>query len=110
MLTLDKKQGIMPVMTKFSYKPLVKGLTIRQSQVEGLGLHSTTTWKSALMLGKTHYYHDECWERTPLGGFINHSDNPNCVIITDGTERYLVTVRPIEPGEELTVYYTLDQN
>lgn len=97
-------------MIKFTYKPLPKGLTLRQSNVEGLGLHSTTDWPAAFMLGKTHYYHDESWERTPLGGFINHSDTPNCVIIMDGFERYLVTARPIIPGEELTVYYTLDQN
>jgi len=61
------------------------------------------------MLGKTHYFYDESWERTPLGGFINHSEDPNCVIINMGQERFLVTVRPISAGEELTVYYTLDQ-
>ena len=93
----------------FTYRPLPKGLTIRQSSVDGLGLHSTTDWESALSLGKTHFYHDESWERTPLGGFINHSDTPNCVIVNHGNERFLFTTRPISPGEELTVYYTLDQ-
>jgi len=96
-------------MMNFTYRPLPKGLTIRQSSVDGIGLHATTSWEPALMLGKTHYFYDESWERTPLGGFINHSEDPNCVIINSGPERFLVTVRPISQGEELTIYYTLDQ-
>ncbi|MDA9002768.1 SET domain-containing protein [bacterium] len=99
----------MSIMIKFDYRPLPKGLTIRPSSVDGIGLHATTDWEPALMFGKTHYFHDEGWQRTPLGGFINHSEDPNCVIITMGQERFLVTVRPISVGEELTVYYTLDQ-
>lgn len=96
-------------MIKFDYRPLPKGLTIRQSTLDGIGLHSTCLWSSALSLGKTHYLFNDEWERTPLGGFINHSDDPNCVIITWGHERYLFTIRPIQPGEELTIFYTLDQ-
>ena len=39
--------------------------------------------------------------RTPLGGFINHSEEPNCYINTDSDEN-LYSVRPIKSGEELT--------
>ena len=96
-------------MVSFSYRPLVKGLTIRQSSVDGLGLFSTTKWRPAKMLGETHFLVENEWKRTPLGGFINHSDEPNCVIITDNDIRTLYTVKPIDQGEELTIFYTLNQ-
>ena len=52
------------------------------------------------------------WIRTPLGGFINHSEDPNCFInenihYHDGTQRELYVVKPIRKGEEITIYYTL---
>jgi SET domain-containing protein len=47
--------------------------------------------------------------RTPLGGFYNHSDNPNCE--TYALEylgyRKLRAIKDIKAGEELTAYYTL---
>ena len=46
--------------------------------------------------------------RTPLGGFVNHSEEPNCKLI-GGSKLYLVPLRNIEQGEELTVYYKIDQ-
>jgi SET domain-containing protein len=45
-------------------------------------------------------------QRTPLGGFINHSENPNCFIVVETEFSRMYTVRPIMQGEELTVYYT----
>ena len=44
--------------------------------------------------------------RTPLGGFINHKDKPNCVI-KGKVMRYLYTLEDIKAGEELTVKYTM---
>ena len=57
--------------------------------------------------------------RTPLGGFINHSDKPNCVKVEsvtrqrvtplydhDFTKWDLVTIKDIEAGEELTLEYS----
>ena len=50
--------------------------------------------------------------RTPVGGFINHSDTPNCVKICkdDPTSEYIFLCvgddGDIEVGEELTVKYT----
>jgi len=44
--------------------------------------------------------------RTPLGGFINHSDRPNCEIQGRMT-RHLYTLQDIEAGTELTVKYTM---
>jgi SET domain-containing protein len=65
-------------------------------------------------LGETHVWHDKRrnWIRTPLGGFINHSSEPNCFINTNihhhhGDVRELYVIKPIEIGEELKVYYTV---
>ena len=62
------------------YRPLPDGLTINKSPIEGLGLYATKDLKSNVFIGLTHIL-DERFEnhylRTPLGGFYNHSDNPN---------------------------------
>ena len=62
------------------YKPLPKCLTIKKSPIEGLGLYATEDIKANTFLGITHIL-DENFEnnyiRTPLGGFYNHSNNPN---------------------------------
>ena len=99
-----------------NYRPLPVEVTIKQSDIEGMGLYSTCAIESGTNLGMTHYKAPELengWCRTPLGGFINHSDTPNCYIHTnidhrDGEQRELNVVSPIKAGEELTVYYSLD--
>ena len=62
------------------YRPLPDGLTIKNSPIEGLGLFSTIDIKVNTFIGVTHI-RDEQFEnkyiRTPLGGFYNHSNNPN---------------------------------
>ena len=64
------------------YKPLPKGLTIRNSSIEGLGLFATDDIKKNSFIGVTHI-RDEQFEnkyiRTPLGGFYNHSNEPNVI-------------------------------
>ena len=45
--------------------------------------------------------------RTPLGGFINHSEEPNCELIGIGKAKYLITINDIMPEEEVTLKYTL---
>ena len=72
-------------------------------------MHSQVDWKAGVLLGETHIWNDRIndWIRTPLGGFINHSEEPNCFILTNLHERQLYTIKPIKEGQELTVYYTL---
>ncbi len=100
-------------MSKFGYRPLPEYLTIKQSSIEGIGIHAKSPIKASWYIGKTHYYIGLEWIRTPIGGFVNHSDNPNCVIIDNDygrhTVRELWTVKPIEEDEELTVFYTLSE-
>jgi len=98
------------------YKPLPNSLTIKQSGINGLGLFSQKGIAQGAHLGTTHIKiendekEDEIF-RTPLGGFINHSDDPNVMKIELHDDRYkkrwdLVALRNIKEGEELTVRYT----
>ena len=64
------------------YKPLPKGFTIKKSPIEGLGLFATENINKNSFIGVTHI-RDEQFEnkyiRTPLGGFYNHSNEPNVI-------------------------------
>ena len=70
------------------YKPLPKGLTIKNSPIEGLGLFTTEVIKKNSFIGITHI-RDEQFEnkyiRTPLGGFYNHSNEPNVIRMVSDT-------------------------
>ena len=128
------------------YKPLPKSLTIKKSPIEGLGLYATEDIKSNSFIGLTHIK-DKNFEngyiRTPLGGFYNHSNEPNvrrvvsdtlpklkCGDLIDdsldiskipdgkanrenlypeviGTYMFLVSIKDIKVGQELTANYNL---
>ena len=128
------------------YRPLPEGLTIKKSPIEGLGLYAANDIGTNVYVGLTHIL-DERFEnnylRTPLGGFYNHSDNPNVQrMVTNilpnlkfgdkapnpdalsevknieaSRERlypnviarfmYLISIKDIKAGEELTANYNL---
>ena len=96
------------------FKPLPESLTIKPSSINGLGLFANQIIKQATNLGITHIKVDEQIIRTPLGGFINHSNDPNCAKIelhANGNEPFrkkwnLITTQDIKKGEELTLSYT----
>ncbi len=94
-----------------TYRPLPKQLTIKQSVIDGLGLYSTESLYPGQYLGITHVANDRFengYIRTPLGGFINHSDTPNCEVREDvDRSLMLFTLRQILPNEELTLKYNL---
>ena len=97
------------------YKPLPDSVVIRESPIHGYGLFAKSPIKKGFHLGVSHIYapgFETSYIRTPVGGFINHSDEPNCSKIESPEESMLtyfslVTSRNIEQGEELTVTYTL---
>ena len=94
------------------YKPLPDSLTIKTSKVNGLGVFVKEVIPQATNLGMTHLELGKLILRTPLGGFINHSDEPNCqrsqVRIRPGFDRWsIITLEDIEEGEELTLKYKL---
>ena len=94
------------------YKPLSKNLTIKKSEINGLGVFATEDINNNNVLGVSHIQdrkaEDGYW-RTPLGGFVNHSSNPNCKKSENKFTKnlYLTTIKKIKKGEELTMYYTL---
>ena len=94
-----------------SYRPLPDYLTIKGSSINGLGLFTTEKIKANALIGVTHHPNERSEDgyiRTPLGGFGNHSDDPNCnkILMEDGSF-WIGASRDIEPGEELTWSYTL---
>ena len=101
------------------YRPLPDNLTIINSPIDGLGLFAVEDIQADTCLGLSHIYNlnykDE-YIRTPLGGFINYNEDPNCELNTTyaGQETndnvnnlYLWTLRNIKRGEELTLKYRL---
>ena len=97
---------------RFKYRPLPDLVTIKPSKIDGLGLFATQDIPKPRIIGRSHVQFTDEWERTPVGGFLNHSDTPNCVVVgfyPESPIKDLYTIKPIKKGEELTVYYTIDQ-
>ena len=102
-------------MDKTKYKPLPKSVVVRVSPIHGYGLFATEHIPSGKDLGVSHIFavgFKDNHVRTPLGGFINHSDTPNCYKVKSHEDSVLTyynlwTIKEVESGEELTVKYTL---
>ncbi len=97
------------------YKPLPDNLIIQSSNINGQGLFAKQNIPARENLGITHIKLEEKIIRTPLGGFINHSENPNCVktpTLVTNTKNHnykqwnLFTIKDIKKGEELTLKYS----
>ena len=98
------------------YRPLIKGLTIGDSVIEGKGLFATQSFSPNFVFGITHFIPETHFEvlfhsgviRTPLGGFINHNDDPNCEVINQNSLRWFVlsSIKEIKVGDELTIDYS----
>ena len=87
-----------------TYKPLPDNLELRPSEIHGYGVFALEDIPAGQMLGLSHIQSPELI-RTPLGGYINHSMNPNCIRILEGNRWYLQSIQDIEEGEELTLMY-----
>jgi len=101
------------------YKPLPEYLTIKESPIHGFGIYAIADIPLGTLVDVIHVS-DERFEhgeiRTPLGGYINHSNTPNCVKVLShqawsdpsrGECTWIKTDRDIENGEEITIRYTL---
>ena len=109
------------------YKPLPNNLTISTSKIHDCGIFAKENIPEQTNLGMTHLELGKLILRTPLGGFLNHSNTPNCVkssyLLTRQEwnhlqdlpdEKYnhnfkkwnLITIKNIKKGEELTLKYT----
>tara|TARA_Y100001963_G_C6770535_1_gene444635 strand:+ start:1279 stop:1725 length:447 start_codon:yes stop_codon:yes gene_type:complete len=109
---------------KNKYQPLPEGLVIKSSMIHGLGLFAERDFSIGENFGMCHFAFGEEKEkkiiRTPLGGFINHSNNPNCAKVSNQYTmwingqgnftflRYnLIALRNIKENEEITLKYSL---
>ena len=92
-----------------SYRPLPDFVTIKNSEINGLGLFAKEDIKDNISLGISHYIYEEKIIRTPLGGFYNHSEIPNAKKQRLFNKYYLITLRKIKKGEEITVKYTFPE-
>ena len=90
-----------------SYRPLPDNLTLKLSTIEGFGIFAKKQIDKFEDLGISHLKLGKEMFRTPLGGFLNHSDTPNCQKIEVDGRYYIQTLRDIKEGEELTLKYTL---
>ena len=94
-----------------NYNPLPSGIVVADSGIAGQGLFATRRLVAGTELGISHYRIDGELIRTPLGGFVNHSENPNCVKNQIRIKPYydkwnLVVIEDIDEGSELTLKYT----
>ena len=98
------------------YNPLPKNVTIKRSPIHGLGLFAEDHIPKGELLGMIHYptVDGDDYVRTPLGGFGNHSEKPNCrkhrlpwqfEVDLYGDKWILITNRYIKSGEEITWKY-----
>ena len=93
------------------YKPLPENLRLGFSDIHDIGLFAKEGIAQGTNLGTTHIKVKDEIIRTPLGGFINHSDENNCIKTELRDENFtkkwnLITLRNIKEGEELTLKYT----
>ena len=103
------------------YKPLPDSLTIKPSGIDGLGLFTKENINRGTNLGMSHLKLGEKIFRTPLGGFYNHSKDPNCYLkprliyfcASTDHKRLVTTVmelyalEDIPKDTEITTEYTL---
>ena len=100
------------------YKPLPKELRLGFSDIHDIGVFAKEVIAPGTNFGMTHLQFGENLIRTPMGGFLNHSDKPNCEKVklkftnSDKEGAYLfikwnlITLKNIKEGEELTLTYT----
>lgn len=105
------------IASKYKYKPLGGLFEVLPSKINGQGLFVKP--EIVIQKGNSHIItHIEVYGsdfkhffRTPVGGFLNHSDKPNCELVKVIPEGLpynyyeLVVLREINGGEEVTVDY-----
>ena len=117
---MENEEGTMPA--QLTYRPLPPEIRLGFSDIEGIGVFAKKNIKKGHNFGMSHLKIGERLIRTPLGGFINHAEVPNCyktkLFYTDENTpnikmNYsvwnLIAIDDIEEGEELTVTYTFYQ-
>ena len=102
------------------YRPLPTSVMLKKSSIHGYGLFANHIISKNSLIGISHVAHEgfpNGYIRTPLGGFYNHSEKPNCELIERNLDmgfstyvKILTAKRDIREGEDLTCTYTLWDN
>ena len=87
------------------YKPLPDGLYVSNSDIAGQGLFTNRKLEVGTELGLSHKMIDDNLIRTPLGGFINHSEEPNVQKYQIGNDYFIKVIKDINVGEEITLKF-----
>ena len=111
-----KQEGTMPA--QLTYRPLPPDVRLGFSDIEGVGVFAKKDIERGHNFGMSHLKLGSRIIRTPLGGFLNHSETPNCYrtklrftneddpkIKFDYVVWNLMVIEDIKEGEELTVKY-----
>jgi len=105
---------------KKEWRPLPDSITIKESEIEGLGVFATKDIPSDTDLGISHVYDNrfpDNYIRLPLGAFINHHEMPNCKAIVSESHELIgdikhiriITNQDILSGDELTLNYIINK-
>ena len=89
-----------------SYQALPKELHVKNSPVAGQGIFAKEDISAGTHLGMSHLVIDDIIYRMPLGGFINHSDTPNCLKYYEDGFYFIQTKTKIKAGDELFLKYS----
>ena len=89
-----------------SYQALPKELHVKDRPVAGQGLFAKEDISAGTHLGMSHLVIDDIIYRMPLGGFINHSDTPNCLKYYEDGFYFIQTKTKIKAGDELFLKYS----
>lgn len=87
------------VNTSLSYNPIIE---VKSSKIEGQGVFLKKDLNSGALIGLAHTNNQPS---TDLGRMHNHSDNPNSESIKIGSNRFIVALKPLKQGDEITVDY-----
>ena len=109
---IEEYHKMIDSLTKKTYQPLPNSLHIGDSKIHGQGLIAKENIPNGTDLGVSHYRKGDDVIRTPLGGFINHSEEPNMIRKQIRIEPYwdkwtVTTTKDIKKGEVLTLKYTM---
>ena len=113
---MENEERKMPA--QLTYRPLPSDLRLGFSKIHDLGVFAKEKIERGRNLGMSHLKLGTRIIRTPLGGFLNHSEDPNCQraklrytneddpkIKFDYVVWNLIAIKDIKIDEELTVKY-----
>ena len=83
-------------------------LEVKDSPIHGMGIFSSEFIPAHTNLGVAQVKRDDGrYDITELGRYHNHSKNPTCYNVMQDGARYLYTHKILNPGDEITIDYTL---